>query len=294
MTKEGMLEKLVLKPSDGNGDELSRHAGIPTISEFKRLSDIKNRNVNTFMSPQDVRKSIYEPAVHPYKRTMIGINTDAFETAVDELTDAIKKAKNDKKGVFHLQCCNIVWIGRKPRVHSHVMNDLFRKLFDVRNVPKALYDPSYLPPNPYELIYTDHVYEKEPQKLYSTEQLIEIDKVWKNIFGPAYIPQINESSSDRIVNELNHQVWESLEINHTDLVPIRERDSCETSLEKKIRIEPIELTKALDFFSRGAEIGEGCLIKKNKNGTQELVSEDETDVDMESDEMMIDSDLISQ
>ena len=82
---------------------------------------------------------------HPLLRTMVSLESDAFREAVKQVTKAINEAKRSHLLVSHLICCNVFWIGVSPRVHNHIINDKVRALLDRRCIPKAFYNPDYLP-----------------------------------------------------------------------------------------------------------------------------------------------------
>ena len=251
----------------------SPHLGIPLLKDYQRLQDINNREINTFMPPDLVIKSMYEMPKHPYLRPLIGIHTDGFKTGIKVLTDEVLKAKRDKHGVFHIHCCNIVWIGKKPICHNHVMNDLLKKMLNRRNVPKSLYNPEYLPPSPILMEFTDIIEEQQPETSVITEELIKQDETWSNIFGPSYNKKFTEKQimehramQDQSDSTADQQSQESFE-----------QQSAAPGLlkTKQFYVEHPRIYDELRYFSQGYEVGKNKIMLINDQGQEAYMTDDE-------------------
>ena len=133
----------------------SPHSGISTLKYFTKLkSNFLSRKVNAFMKVEDMKKEVFFEGTngkstpkHPYLRTMVSVESDAFKEAVRLITYCVMKAKDEHVSVCHADCCNIIWIGKPPRVTTHNFNEKVRKYLDLRNVPNFYYKPDYLPQN---------------------------------------------------------------------------------------------------------------------------------------------------
>lgn len=149
--EEGMFFREDIEKAEKRAKE-SPHAGISSRSYFDRLRKFQKRQIDTFMDPNLVEKEIFfgtDPKgpqpVHPFLRKMVSIQSTAFKQAVHLVTNAILKAKQNHQMVAHLQCCDIFWIGKPPKCSTHCFNDTFRRYMDLRNIPKAYYNPQFLP-----------------------------------------------------------------------------------------------------------------------------------------------------
>ena len=257
----------------GSENVLSRHSGIPSLEEFNRLKDIKNREVQTFLTPYCVMERMYELPQHPYKRPLIGIHTDSFKTAIRIITEEILDAKRWKRGVFHMQCCNYFWIGTKPRVHNHVMNDLIRKMIDPRNVPKSLYNPDYLPPEAYIFDLTDEPAEPQPTVVPSTEELIKQDEFWSKMFGANYHKKVSE---DEVLNHLRKNDPSRTPRETTEVPPVQpDSATSEGVATKRLIVESRRLNQELNFFNEGAEIGKERIKVIRIDGEERYLTDDE-------------------
>ena len=149
--QEGMFFKEEIERVERIAKE-SPHAGIASLDYFNRLNRFKLRKIHTFFDPELVEKEIFfgtvpkdKQPVHPYLRKMVSIESEAFKQAVHLVAKAIVTAKQNHKLVTHLKCCDIIWIGVPPKMSTHCFNDKFRKYMDLRNIPKAYYNPQFLP-----------------------------------------------------------------------------------------------------------------------------------------------------
>lgn len=149
--QEGMFGPEAIKFAEEMGKK-SPHSGIESLEEYERVKDLKNRNSSLLLPSVDLKsqviieindKSSLPP--HPFKRTMVPVHSNMFKEAVDLVTEKILNTKDSKCLVAHLKCCDIFWIGPRPRQTTHIFNEKFRKLFDQRNRNKYKYDPHFLP-----------------------------------------------------------------------------------------------------------------------------------------------------
>ena len=84
--------------------------------EWAKLGFFENRNHLQDLSKEKLKDIIMDTdCKHPFQRFLIRVDSDVFNWAVKIVTGEIIKAKRNKKGVMHLECCNIIWIGSKPR-----------------------------------------------------------------------------------------------------------------------------------------------------------------------------------
>ena len=247
------LEESKKKPKDSLVFKCSPHAGIPDLKKYQKLTDLNNRKTNHFMKKELVIKEIYSEPVHPYLRTMVAVISDAFKTAVKQVTNAIKQARKDKQGVFHLQCCDVFWIGRKPISHNHVINDVLRKMFDTRNVPKAFYNPDFMPPR-------SHVVNlSESAEVHSTVQLplkelVDMDTRLSALFGESYQKKV---TTDILQEHLNNQgeaqamSEEDMEDNDWDSFS----DDEDYQRAKGVVVDVPQVDEMLEFFNKQPEVG---------------------------------------
>ena len=123
-------------------------AGIPDPNEWKLLKEFENRYRVEELSKDEVKKIIEDQNFkHPFKRTMVRVDSVAFRWACQMVTGKILKAKHKKMGVIHFECCNIIWIGSKPRQCTHLVNEKLRSQFDTRALIEKRYNPTYIPIN---------------------------------------------------------------------------------------------------------------------------------------------------
>ena len=257
----------------------SPHSGISTMEEYNKFKDFQNREIYTFMPPQVVEELIYQPPVHPWKRTMVGIFTDSFKTAVKILTADIKTAKKRKHGVYHLQCCNIIWIGRKPKVHCHVMNDLIRKMFDPRNLPKALYNPDYLPPFPDTIVFNGNSEPSNPAIQVSITELKAFDDLYSSFFGPTYERKV----TPEMIEKYNRDQQEEPSKMETSMTapPSPKRQTPLSTPMKTCCFEVPHHTMLLEFLNEGAEIGSFT------TRAQSVIVEEDDEEDEECDDELL-------
>ena len=98
-------------------------------------------------------------------RTMVPVDSNAFRWAVKLVTGQIVKAKNKKKGVIQFECCNLTWIGVKPRQCVHSINEKLRNQLDVRAQAMSRYKPDFTPINLIQYISIGGSDEKIDQKV---------------------------------------------------------------------------------------------------------------------------------
>ena len=256
----------------------SPHLGIPLLKDYQRLQDINNREVNTFMHPDLVAKMMFEMPKHPYLRPLIGIHTDGFKTGVKIMTDEILKAKKLKQGVFHLHCCNIVWIGNRPICHNHVMNDLLKKMLNTKNVPKALYNPDYLPPSPILLEYSDIFEEQEPSTIISTEELIKQDETWTNIFGSAYTKKVTE---EELVNHRAKHNQPDTPVEGQHQQSLEQKPTAPGLLStKQFYVDHPRVIQELSYFGKGCQEGKKKITLTDDQGQEAFMTDEEDSTEM--------------
>lgn len=128
--------------------EVKLPSGLPDQTEWEYLQEFKNRPHAQELSKEQVKSlMLSKEVVHPYKRTMLPVDSDAFRWAVKLFTGQVVTAKHNKKGVTHFECCNLVWIGVKPRQCVHTINEHLRKQLDVRAQALSKYNPTFVPVN---------------------------------------------------------------------------------------------------------------------------------------------------
>ena len=124
------------------------HSGIQSKEEWERLKDYKNRPHAEELSRDHVRDIILDPnPVHPFKRIMVPVASNAFRWACKIVTGNIFKGKLKKKGVIHFECCNLIWIGKRPRQCYHSVNCKLRGQLDMRAQTDKSYNPTFIPLN---------------------------------------------------------------------------------------------------------------------------------------------------
>ena len=158
-------------------------SGFKTREEYNIYKDIKSREAFLFLDKNQVKDKVVfgkdnKRPPHPYFRTMVSIESDAFKESVRIVSDLVKVAKDPdaelNQVVLHFQCCNIIWIGKRPRVNNHVVNDKFKKLIHLKNVPKAFYNPHFLP------YYFDRENEEENSRTFF-EKLVKMKEMEEEI-----------------------------------------------------------------------------------------------------------------
>ena len=121
-------------------------SGIQDQDEWKKLQSIQNRPHSENLSKEQVKAIILDENIkHPFKRTMVPVDSDAFRWAVKITTGQIVKAKGSKRVVMHFDCCNIIWIGIKPRQCIHQVNSKLRTQLDTRAQVEKRYNPTFIP-----------------------------------------------------------------------------------------------------------------------------------------------------
>lgn len=129
-------------------EEKTLPSGILDPSEWMHLKDFQNRVHSETLDKEEVKAIILDQNYkHPFKRTMVPVDSDSFKWAAKLTTGRIIRAKRRKLGVMHLECCNIIWIGVKPRQCTHVVNDKLRKQLDMRAQVENRYKPTFIPVN---------------------------------------------------------------------------------------------------------------------------------------------------
>ena len=132
----------------GHDQEERLPSGILDQDEWKWLTNFENRPHSEELSKEQVKEIILdEDYKHPFKRTMVPVDSDAFRWAVKITTGQIVKAKGNKRVVMHFECCNIIWIGIKPRQCAHIVNIKLRTQLDTRAQVEKRYNPTFIPIN---------------------------------------------------------------------------------------------------------------------------------------------------
>jgi len=129
------------------------HCGLDDLDDYKRMKLMENRIVGDDLDPVTISKHLWPQStklkvpLHPFQRTMVRIDGPAFDQAVQTIVETIKIAKSKSRHqlVSHLACCDVWWIGVKPRQTSHIFNDRIRRFLDLRNMPKFYMNTEYLP-----------------------------------------------------------------------------------------------------------------------------------------------------
>ena len=135
-----------LLESEENGVKLP--SGVLNCREWEKLQNFSNRPHAEELSKEEVKSIILSNNIqHPYMRTMVPVDSNAFRWAVKLVTGQIVKAKNKKRGVFQFECCNLIWIGVKPRQCVHSINEKLRNQLDVRAQALSRYKPDFTPIN---------------------------------------------------------------------------------------------------------------------------------------------------
>ena len=123
-------------------------SGILNPDEWKKLQSIQNRAHSERLTKEQVKEIILDKNYkHPFKRMMVPVDSDAFRWAVKLTTGQIVKVKQRKQTVIHLECCNIIWIGVKPRQCIHQVNSKLRAQLDTRAQVEKRYNPTFIPIN---------------------------------------------------------------------------------------------------------------------------------------------------
>ena len=122
--------------------------GILDQKEWKKLQEFQNRPHAEELNKEQVQNILMNSElVHPYKRLIVPVDSDAFRWAVKLVTGHIVKAKNRKRGVIQFECCNFIWIGVKPRQCVHSVNPKLKNQLDVRAQAMSRYKPDFIPIN---------------------------------------------------------------------------------------------------------------------------------------------------
>ena len=125
-----------------------RHSGLLDPKEWNHLKEFENRDHEEELAKDQVKAVVMDQEIkHPHMRKMVPVDSDAFRWAVSLVTGEIVKARNRHQGVMHLECCNVIWIGEKPRVCTHIVNEELRGQLDLRSQTKKKYNPTFTPIN---------------------------------------------------------------------------------------------------------------------------------------------------
>lgn len=134
--------------NDAQIQEQRLPCGILDPDEWYRLTNHQNRDHSEELTKEEVKEIIFDKSFkHPFKRTMIPVDSNAFRWATKLITGQVIKAKTKHVGVSHFECCNIIWIGPSPRQCLHTVNKKIRKQLDVRAQTERRYNPGFIPIN---------------------------------------------------------------------------------------------------------------------------------------------------
>ena len=159
------MEKQNALPEQGT-PQVKLPCGLLDPKEWERLQKFQNRPHAEDLIKEEVKRILMDSEVmHPYKRTMVPVDSDAFRWAVKLFTGQVVKAKNKKRGVIHFECCNLTWIGDKPRQCVHKLNEQIRNQLDVRAQALARYKPDFVPINLTQYISAGGSAERIEQKV---------------------------------------------------------------------------------------------------------------------------------
>ena len=179
--------------------------GISSLKMLSTLRKFEVRNINTFMSKEEIQDHILfrfndgRFPQHPLLRTMVSIESDAFKEAYKLVAKEIKKAKKKHLLVSHLLCCNMFYIGCSPRVTTHVVNDELRTILDGRILPKTWYNPNYLP-------FDEEVFSAVPEVLDTFTRVSNTECSCQAKLSTA------KTASDDEIKENHKEIGESLSI----------------------------------------------------------------------------------
>ena len=159
------LETENAEPEQGT-PQVKLPCGLLDPKEWERLQDFQNRPHAEDLSKEEVKRILMDSEVmHPYKRTIVPVDSDAFRWAVKLVTGHIVKAKNKKKGIIQFECCNFMWIGVKPRQCVHSVNPKLKNQLDVRAQAMSRYKPDFIPINLTQYISAGGSAERIEQKV---------------------------------------------------------------------------------------------------------------------------------
>ena len=132
----------------------SPHAGINTLEEYNNLKKMENRDCRQMMPLAHVQPQVlFTPTKerplppHPFKRIHVPVDSPMFKHAISIVKMSILEAKVKKEVATHVLCCDLFWLGQTPRQTTHIFNEKFRRIFDMRNLPKGFFNPKFLPSN---------------------------------------------------------------------------------------------------------------------------------------------------
>ena len=152
--------------SQSQGNQVKLPSGVLNPKEWEKLQNFKNRRHAEELSKEELKSIILSNNIqHPYIRTMVPVDSNAFRWAVKIVTGQIVKAKNKKRGVFQFECCNLTWIGVKPRQCVHSINEKLRNQLDVRAQALSRYKPDFTPINLIQYMSVGGSDEKIDQKV---------------------------------------------------------------------------------------------------------------------------------
>lgn len=133
---------------DAQIQEVKLPCGILDSNEWSRLVNHQNRDHSEELTKEEVKEiMLNEQCLHPFKRRMVPVDSNAFKWATKLVTGQVIKAKTKHQGVLHFECCNLIWIGPSPRQCKHTVNQKLRKQLDVRAQTEKRYNPNFIPIN---------------------------------------------------------------------------------------------------------------------------------------------------
>lgn len=130
----------------------SPHAGINSREEYNNLKKVENRDCRQMMPLAHVQPQVlFTPTKesplppHPFKRIHVPVDSLMFKHAISIVKMVILEAKVKKEVATHVLCCDLFWLGQTPRQTTHIFNDNFRRIIDMRNLPKGFFNRKFLP-----------------------------------------------------------------------------------------------------------------------------------------------------
>ena len=130
----------------------SPHAGINSLEEYNKLKNVENRDYRKTMPLSGVQPQVlFTPTKerplppHPFKRIHVPVDSPMFKHAISIVKMSILEAKVKKEVATHVLCCDLFWLGQTPRQTTHIFNEKFRRIIDMRNLPKGFFNPKFLP-----------------------------------------------------------------------------------------------------------------------------------------------------
>lgn len=127
--------------------------GVFDQEEWERINKFENRPHAAELTKEEVKEIMMDVNVkHPYKRTMVPVDSEAFGWAVKLYTGEVIKAKNRKERFMNFECCNLTWIGPKPRQCVHHLNEKLKNQIDIRAPSLQKYNPTFIPVNQVQYI----------------------------------------------------------------------------------------------------------------------------------------------